>query len=560
MSLINRLPERWHGPVLLALALWLLVPAAVIQPLIDRDEPRFSQATFEMGERGDWIVPYFNGQYRFDKPPLTYWLMEGGYFIFGVNEWGARFHSVACSLALAWVVHRIGRRWFSPRAGWLAAAGLLTCLQLQITGRTAVADMPMVLAVALTQWALLELLHGDGEKNQRGWVWLLHLSLVAGFLAKGPVALAVPAVSLALHRLVFWRQPLPWSRLRPWRGLAILVAGVAAWGLPANLSTDWAYWRVGINEHVVERGLQAFNGRLFVPVFYPLMALLSLFPWIGMVRPGWFWWRRTRTAANRFLLSWLVAPYLIFLFYATQLPHYVLPGFAAFFLILGAAWEDGERAGGRLEAGPWRWVFPFWTTVAALLLAVGLAAPLAAGQSCLRYLLAGAGLIFLGLAGLGWGFYKKHVWLALAGLALAGVGHGSLGWGLREGSVARMAARLLPDLTPQALSMGNRFTEPSLVFYTHRQWQWARQDADLEAFTAGSGPRLVVNLEEEYKFEDLFLARWKTPDGQAVPARTCPESATLVEGLQAQGWMVATVEGFNPGRFRWVKVQVAWRP
>ena len=42
-------------------------------PLIDRDEPRFAEASREMRQSGDFLVPRLNGQYRFDKPPLIYW-------------------------------------------------------------------------------------------------------------------------------------------------------------------------------------------------------------------------------------------------------------------------------------------------------------------------------------------------------------------------------------------------------------------------------------------------------------------------------------------------------
>ena len=42
-------------------------------PLIDRDEPRFAEASREMIERGDYIVPRFNNQLRLDKPPIAYW-------------------------------------------------------------------------------------------------------------------------------------------------------------------------------------------------------------------------------------------------------------------------------------------------------------------------------------------------------------------------------------------------------------------------------------------------------------------------------------------------------
>jgi len=50
-----------------------------ILPLLDRDEPRFAEASREMGERGVYTVPYFNNTYRFDKPPLIYWLQSLAY-------------------------------------------------------------------------------------------------------------------------------------------------------------------------------------------------------------------------------------------------------------------------------------------------------------------------------------------------------------------------------------------------------------------------------------------------------------------------------------------------
>ena len=59
-------------------------------PLVDRDEPRFAEASREMLEPGrDFIVPYFNNQPRYDKPPLIYWLQDAAYKIFGENEFAA---------------------------------------------------------------------------------------------------------------------------------------------------------------------------------------------------------------------------------------------------------------------------------------------------------------------------------------------------------------------------------------------------------------------------------------------------------------------------------------
>ena len=64
-----------------------------VLPLVDRDEPRFAEASREMIERGDYVVPYFNNRYRFDKPPLTYWCQVASFRVFGENPFAARFPS-----------------------------------------------------------------------------------------------------------------------------------------------------------------------------------------------------------------------------------------------------------------------------------------------------------------------------------------------------------------------------------------------------------------------------------------------------------------------------------
>src|ERR1043166_7302908 len=71
MSRINSAPAKYailfFGCIVFHIAgTWSL-------PLIDRDEPRFAEASREMIQRGDYVVPYFNNQLRLDKPPLTYW-------------------------------------------------------------------------------------------------------------------------------------------------------------------------------------------------------------------------------------------------------------------------------------------------------------------------------------------------------------------------------------------------------------------------------------------------------------------------------------------------------
>ena len=102
---------RQHGWwLLLVLALMLYLPGTATIPLMDRDEPRFAHATVEMMERDSWAIPYFNGAYRFDKPPLTYWWMRLHYALLGVNELSARLHSLLAVYGVALVVAGMARK------------------------------------------------------------------------------------------------------------------------------------------------------------------------------------------------------------------------------------------------------------------------------------------------------------------------------------------------------------------------------------------------------------------------------------------------------------------
>jgi len=80
--------------------------------LIDETEPLFAEAARQMVETGDWITPYFNGETRFDKPPLIYWLMGIAYHLFGISEWSARLPSAISATALMcfgfYILYRYG--------------------------------------------------------------------------------------------------------------------------------------------------------------------------------------------------------------------------------------------------------------------------------------------------------------------------------------------------------------------------------------------------------------------------------------------------------------------
>jgi len=137
----------------LSLGVVLFMSGNWILPLLDRDEPRFAEASREMLQRHDFIVPWLNGTHRFDKPPLIYWCQIACYLVLGESSFAARLPSVLFALATAMLLLIWGRRLGNEKAGFYAALMFITALQVLIHARLSVADMPMVFFFTAAVWS-----------------------------------------------------------------------------------------------------------------------------------------------------------------------------------------------------------------------------------------------------------------------------------------------------------------------------------------------------------------------------------------------------------------------
>ena len=480
-------------------------------PLMDRDEPKFAHATVEMMDRGSWAVPYFNGEYRFDKPPLTYWWMWLHYKVFGIGELAARLHSVLAVWLIALVIRNIGRRLADETAGLVAAGAWLVTLQVLVHGRLCVADMPMVLFVTLAMRALLELLLAPSAGFGR-WYWTLYLSLGFGFLAKGPIAIIVPGLAMVLFRLAFWRKPMSWRRLGLGRGSLLALLIVAAWGIPALLMTDGLFWKVGMGEHVVERGGRAFNGRFPLPGYYLVTALASLFPWIAALPMVWRGVRRDWSMEQALLVSWFVAPYLIFSFYATQLSHYVMPGFPAAVLLLALHRQEWMK--GQVLCSVWG---KFCVGLMVLLAAVAFYAAPRLPVEIRPVVTHGALFLLLLSVASGCLFAPRVRWLGLALLPLVSCMIASVAGDLRRVHPAvQLAAKLKAG--PDEKLTAWEFNEPSLVFYFDHSWKFTSKVETVIKALDKKEPHVVLLLSREWTLSEALKSGGLAKDHTAVIA------------------------------------------
>ena len=224
--------------VLIWLALVLM--GLLLRPLTPVDETRAVSVAWEMWQRGDFLVPYLNGQPYSHKPPLLQWCIHLSWLLFGVNEWSARLVAPLFALGNLALTAKLARSlWpddpYSPRlAPLLLLAMPLWALWTTLT----LYDM---LTAFFTLLGLLVIVRAAQRETRLGWA-LAALGIGLGALSKGP-AILIMILPPALFA-PWWLQPKPpWGRWYAGLAAAVLLGALLAlaWAVPAGLAGGEEY-------------------------------------------------------------------------------------------------------------------------------------------------------------------------------------------------------------------------------------------------------------------------------------------------------------------------------
>ena len=318
----------------------LLLAAAILlglflhlggMPLFDVDEGAFGEATREMIERGDYVSTWLNGQPRFDKPILAYWLQAASATAFGLNEFSLRLPSALA--ACAWILAIFGftRRVLDRDTGYAAAFIAASTAGVGVIGRGAIADALLNLFLALSMFDIYRYA-ADARPlwRRRAFFWI-----GLGLLTKGPVALLVPGAASLLAFGLQKRFKDWWGAARDPIGWAILLAVAAPWYLLEYGRRGDAFLDGFFMRHNVERFLSPLQGHGGSLLYYLPAMLLILLPYTGLflrTLPGL---RRIReTPLETFLWCWFLFVFVFFSLAGTKLPHYLLYGATPLFILM----------------------------------------------------------------------------------------------------------------------------------------------------------------------------------------------------------------------------------
>ena len=385
---LGQTPKRGVVIVLVLLSLAMYLPGFVSLQPMDRDEPRFAQATKQMLETGDFVAIRFQNEARNKKPVGVYWLQAGfvaGAEALGVPEarakiWLYRLPSLIGAVATVLLTWWAALTLVGEGAALIAAMLMASTILLGVEARLAKTDALIAATVAAAMGVLARHWMARGREafsNAEQWrlAAVFWAALGVGLLIKGPITPMVPA--FASIALAVYARAGGWLRgLKPLAGWLLCLAVVAPWFILIMIATKGAFLSDSLGADMMSKVAGGQEAHGAPPGAYLGAFLVTAWPMAPLaLLAAPFVWRTRREPATAFLLAWLVPSWLLFEAVPTKLPHYVLPLFPAIAILTAAAIEKQALAmGSRLRHA--LWLIP---GVAVVLVLVGLIGPVVLG-------------------------------------------------------------------------------------------------------------------------------------------------------------------------------------
>ncbi|MBJ3778338.1 ArnT family glycosyltransferase [Acuticoccus mangrovi] len=311
--------------LLLATVLLSLAPGIASIPPIDRDEPRYTQATKQMVETGDYVRIRFQEAPRHKKPIGIHWLQAAAVTLYGEGAaaplWVYRVPSLLGAMAAVLLAVWAARA-FLPFGGALTVGALLgATIIVGVEARLAKTDAVLLATVVAMMGALARIWLAE----RKGWAMplLFWVALALGILVKGPIAPMVMVLTVATLLVVDGRRLL--SRMRFLVGLPIVAAICLPWFVGIYIATDGAFYSAALGHDFLGKAAGGQEGHGAPPLVHLAFFLAVAWPLAPLtLAAAWRIWQR-RGAVFVYAFAWVVPSWIVFELVPTKLPHYTLP-------------------------------------------------------------------------------------------------------------------------------------------------------------------------------------------------------------------------------------------
>ena len=352
---LEKLDLRTKALLLFVLSLTLLLLNLDKPMIYILDEAKNAECAREMLVSGDYVVPYFNGQIRTDKPPLHYFFMVWAYKMFGVSAFSARFFSAVFGALTILISFLFCKKFLNEKAACLTALVLLSSLHFNFQMRMSVPDPYLIFFMTGSFMCFYTFL----VEKKKLWLWLMYACFGLGLLTKGPIALALPGlimlVFLIISRRFSWS--LVWSFQIP-AGLLIMILIALPWYWMNYEATNGVWTEGFFLKHNLKRysdTMEGHGGFFLLPLIMVIIGLLPL--GVFCIQSMFFAWKHRAKEALLFCLCIVLGIIFFFSFSQTKLPNYTAPAYPFIAILIAYLLSAFEEMNVSLNKVKWAFVF-----------------------------------------------------------------------------------------------------------------------------------------------------------------------------------------------------------
>ena len=340
-------------------------------------EARYAEIGRKMLATGNYITPFIaDGVPFWAKPPLSFWATALSYGAFGVNTFAAHFPHFLFLLAAALVAYAFAKRRFGALYAAASLAILANCTFFLTMMGSVMTDPALGFTLALCMFSFYNAID-DNTCRSRFWGYMFFAGLGLALLAKGPLGIVIPGISIGGWTLARGKIRLAFERLPVFSGTLLMLAIAAPWYWLAEIRTPGFLHYFLIGEHFERYIIPHWGGDLYgsgrggrIGAIW-LYYLASVFPWPIYIIVRMFKQSFRREISSRkflhddfnsYMIAWVAMPILFFTFARNTLLAYALPAvIPSALLIARMVCREGRRL--------IMWIPVFFTAVNAALFA-----------------------------------------------------------------------------------------------------------------------------------------------------------------------------------------------
>ena len=308
-----------------------------VNDIFTPNESFYAEAVREMFESGNFLDINYNYEPRYNKPPLTYWIIAVSSSIFGLNEFGIRLPIVLMALGSVWLTYLLGKKLYGPKAGIYALVIMSVGIQVSFVKQYASPEIPLTFFFTLTSYWFVK---GYLDRNFR-YILSAYLALGLTVLTKGFPYIIVIAGIITLFILVdsefqwtkIWKQI---KLLKLHIGIPIVLLIGLSWVIFMVLKDGEAFWTVYKRE-TFERALSR-PSRGLKPFFYIEVIAWSMAPYSLTFFHALFKQASSKKSIKSiaFPFSWFIVMLVLFTLAKGKLPTYMIQAHPAMALIIAS--------------------------------------------------------------------------------------------------------------------------------------------------------------------------------------------------------------------------------